>query len=633
MPLVDKQVLVPATYYIDGEFVEFTPAHVLSIGKSSQSAVKDGLHIRFPKEHQDYALPFDDPKRKAADVNYNKGKAKNYFLDRSDKSLWVTLDVPDAKFAERLLSGEVPFVSPRIDPSFRAGSGKLYKNLITHIAATCNPIAAEQKPFGSKPGDPIALSVTPAATFLSHQGEAGKPIFFSLADKVVRLRGKWVFVNRPGQPIVAGNKSVEPRSTRLSQTAANNRFSKKKEVSRMRRNNGHAFYMSAGGDSWEYVIEGPAVDMEKEREKWLDNVKTGNKVTIEFEDGGKLVAHVLEHSKAEGDYGGDEGIVKMHFESGDDGWIDRSGSYKGRKISRMTAEPDDVNSEDEEKKKVDVGGTAVKTPTMVAKMSADEEKDKPNFLGGSTEGDESNDDEDEDEFAANLDEDETPNEGAGKKTGKNADFEAAKAELEAHDPPIHLPEDCDAKTGWKMLATALHAINEREKSLDDDSNNDEAMTKATQEPQMVSMSAQIAQDPAVRAMQARLDAAEKRAAKSELKSLEDRFKAVVKTGRMTAERATQYMSVLAKKQMSLGDGSTDINVIKAIARLEAAEELPATDLFDEQTEGYHLSVPEIPNHSEKYSDWGTSPQKEAADTDATVKEMVAMANRRNGVAE
>ena len=46
--------------------------------------------------------------------------------------------------------------------------------------------------------------------------------------------------------------------------------------------------MSADGSSWEYVIEGPAVEAEAEREKWLDRVKiTGNKVTVEFEDGGK----------------------------------------------------------------------------------------------------------------------------------------------------------------------------------------------------------------------------------------------------------------------------------------------------------------------------------------------------------
>ena len=64
-----------------GEIVEFTPAHVLSIGKSSQSAVRDGLPIRFPKEHQDYALPFNDPKRKAADVNYNKGFIERYFIE------------------------------------------------------------------------------------------------------------------------------------------------------------------------------------------------------------------------------------------------------------------------------------------------------------------------------------------------------------------------------------------------------------------------------------------------------------------------------------------------------------------------------------------------------------------------
>ena len=57
------------------------------------------------------------------------------------------------KFADRLPT-EIKFVSPRIDPVFRAGNGKTYHN--AHHSQwspqTCNPIAANQKPFGSRFG-------------------------------------------------------------------------------------------------------------------------------------------------------------------------------------------------------------------------------------------------------------------------------------------------------------------------------------------------------------------------------------------------------------------------------------------------------------------------------------------------
>jgi len=630
--LVKKQVLAPATYWIDGRPVKFTKAHVRSIGLSSQQAVKDGLPIRFPKEHQDYALPIDHPDRLAADVNYNKGFIQGYFIDRSDDSLWMSVEVPDKKFASRLPT-EVKFVSPRIDPSFTAGNGKTYRNVITHVAATCNPIAAEQKPFGTEPVNPVELSAT---VLMSSLAKLHKPIFFSLADRVEKRGNYWVFVNRPGRP-----RTRDPK--KLSHSSGANRLSRKTEVNRMRRPNGHALYLSQDGSSFEYVIEGPAVDLELEREKWLDRVSLGQKVTIEFADGSKLVGHAVDLSKADGDHGGDEGTVKLKFESGDEGWVNRSGSYGGKKISKMTAEPGGSNPEDEEKVGEEVAKS--KTPTAVAMAM---KPGKPDFVGGSTDGDEDEEEDgDEDDFETpdeeeesddyeELDEDleddaEESGKGAPKKSGKDADFEAAKAALEEHDPPIHLPDDCDAKTGWKMLATALHAINRREESLDQDDESDEAMKGAQQEPQMVAMSAAIAKDPTVRALKKQLEMSLRQQRKMEMENIEKRFKAVVDTGRMKVETARKHLTNLAKVQMSGGENKDSL---RAIHQLEFAEELPESDLLIEQTGEYKLSVPAIPEHSKSYANWGTGPAAEAAAAEAggpdATSDLIAMANKHAG---
>ena len=275
----------------------------------------------------------------------------------------------------------------------------------------------------------------------------------------------------------------------------------------------------------------------------------------------------------------------MKTEAGEETWLGKKGDYKGKKISRMTSEPEDVNPEDEEKKKVDVTGAGNKTPTMVAKMSA--EGDTPNFGGAATEGDQDEDDaegdtDDDVEGDDELGEEEEDNDegGGGKKTDDCVEA-AKKRGFEEHDPPIHIADNCKtAKELCENLVIALHAINHREESLDQDDASDEAMQKAHQEPQMVAMSAAVAKNPTFRAMQLSLQATQRELAKIKLEGLEKRFGAIVAKCPTLGKKAALHMGNLAKKQMSLGGDSGDPSVLKAIAWLEAAEEIgPSSDLY------------------------------------------------------
>lgn len=191
MPVVEKQVLAPATYWVRQSNPEggaarrvpvtFTQDDVKHFARSGKAMIAAGLPIRFPLEHQAYADPIDDDDRKAKDVLYNKGFVRDYRLDSGDGSLWASIDVPDGDFARRLETGEIPYVSPKILPSFMDGTGRIWKNVIGHVCATPLPVDHTQKPFGSAPAGelmPVALSL------LDYQMKNDQPILLSLADRV-----------------------------------------------------------------------------------------------------------------------------------------------------------------------------------------------------------------------------------------------------------------------------------------------------------------------------------------------------------------------------------------------------------------------------------------------------------------
>jgi hypothetical protein len=182
MPRVLKQIAAPGTYYVAGPSgpmpFTITADDCIHWKQTGKEMIRERFPIRVPLEHLSWANPdiaAGDDEIKAKEVEFNKGFVTDFLLDR-DKSLWCELDIPDQSLADRLET-EIKFVSPRIIPSFVDGSGKLWENVIGHVALTPQPIWHQQRPFGEQMlAPPVQLSLALRGT--------KRAIDFSLAHRI-----------------------------------------------------------------------------------------------------------------------------------------------------------------------------------------------------------------------------------------------------------------------------------------------------------------------------------------------------------------------------------------------------------------------------------------------------------------
>lgn len=158
MPLIPKLLLEPGTFYgrdLDGNPVPctFTPEDIQAYYRTGKGMLRAGLSVPVPKEHQNYSA--QTPAQRMADrLEHNAGWVKDYRLTR-DGRLYSILDIPDERFAAKL-DKTVKWVSPEIQPEYVDGDGRVWKNAITHVALTLQPVmnAGRQEPFapvGQKP--------------------------------------------------------------------------------------------------------------------------------------------------------------------------------------------------------------------------------------------------------------------------------------------------------------------------------------------------------------------------------------------------------------------------------------------------------------------------------------------------
>ncbi len=113
----------------------------------------DRLNIPLPLNHQPETYPVD-AQVLADRVKNNTGFAAKYYT--LGDSLWCDLDVTDADIAPKLAT-TIKYVSPQISPKFVDGRGRVWNDVITHIALTPRPRFIDQKPFGTDPNSLAAL--------------------------------------------------------------------------------------------------------------------------------------------------------------------------------------------------------------------------------------------------------------------------------------------------------------------------------------------------------------------------------------------------------------------------------------------------------------------------------------------
>ncbi|MBL8800271.1 MAG: hypothetical protein JNM56_40695, partial [Planctomycetia bacterium] len=154
MASIWKQVLAPGTYHTRTGPVTFTPKHLAEFARNGQAMIAQQLPAVIPLEHQDDALPMTDGERLALQVSRNTGFVTAWRL-AGDGTLWAKLSVdwlPDANGdseIEHRLKNAIKYVSPQITPYLKDGTGKVWRNIISHVALTPTPVWHNQLPFGT----------------------------------------------------------------------------------------------------------------------------------------------------------------------------------------------------------------------------------------------------------------------------------------------------------------------------------------------------------------------------------------------------------------------------------------------------------------------------------------------------
>lgn len=156
MPLLPKEVLRPGVYHTDEGVVRVTPKRIRRWAKQFGLMKTAKLSVPVPNEHQDTAKPVTDAQKKAAEVEHNAGFGEEMWVEK-DGSLWTMLDIPDEKTAKHIVKN-VRYVSPEIESEFKDGDGRVWKDVITHMALTPRPVFQRQKPFGTPPPSALGQS-------------------------------------------------------------------------------------------------------------------------------------------------------------------------------------------------------------------------------------------------------------------------------------------------------------------------------------------------------------------------------------------------------------------------------------------------------------------------------------------
>lgn len=182
MPLFEQTFLKPAKYYTgNGRFTtidaEFIKNHVAGTAR----LLADGHRVPILFEHaesgSDEGAPVQAQRDKLADtVKHAAGwlvdvKAK----DGGNEAVHV-LEVPDENIAKKLRSGEIRYTSPEFRPTWIDGKGRVYQNIISHVALTHKPRSTDQSAF-----------VEPTAAATGDAGKNAAVLQFSLADMVEQM--------------------------------------------------------------------------------------------------------------------------------------------------------------------------------------------------------------------------------------------------------------------------------------------------------------------------------------------------------------------------------------------------------------------------------------------------------------
>ena len=153
MPLIEKEVLSPGTYWYEDQKTGVprkftaTPEYIKHLRDQGNEMLALGLTVPVPCEHDFNAHPMT-PREKLLN---NAGWVKEYRVrdvDENNKNvLFSVVDIEDEEVAKKLPS-TIKWTSPWLT-SFTDGNGRSWNNVIAHLALTTRPRITKQAPFSS----------------------------------------------------------------------------------------------------------------------------------------------------------------------------------------------------------------------------------------------------------------------------------------------------------------------------------------------------------------------------------------------------------------------------------------------------------------------------------------------------
>lgn len=175
MDVFEQEFLKPGKFEVaPGVRVTLTQGDIKNYVDGTREMIAAGYLPPVLFEHSAAGSADGSPRdRKASEVKHGSGWLKDVRINEQGGAVHV-LEVNDSAAAEKLRNGSIKFTSPELRPSFRDGSGREFRNVISHVALTHKPRFIKQGPI-----TPIQLSLDEAGPSLG-----GQPIQLSLEDYV-----------------------------------------------------------------------------------------------------------------------------------------------------------------------------------------------------------------------------------------------------------------------------------------------------------------------------------------------------------------------------------------------------------------------------------------------------------------
>ena len=206
--------LKPGRYYVgNGRYRNLTKSDLSRYRENTNAMLAAGVSVPVLLEHAQPGSDDGAPKyaagktreQLAAEVKHGTGWLDSVAIE-ADGSMAFALDVTDADASKKIEDGSIKYTSPEFRHTYQDGAGRIWNDVIGHVALTHQPRSTDQGGF--TPEVEVAEALAGATQFsladLLPEGEQ-----FSTADPFAKKKNKSEGGNQEPTLAAAGDAGVE----------------------------------------------------------------------------------------------------------------------------------------------------------------------------------------------------------------------------------------------------------------------------------------------------------------------------------------------------------------------------------------------------------------------------------------